>query len=233
MATQSTIDSFVYQKDDSALRQQLIDVANTLFCTNGEQNTWVSFFQNPSNISGILEAKDRYGIPPKNRDSERPCWLCNWVDYCDWGDMYRFYFYAQLSMDYPKLNPLDKRNCYAIDEYLSGLENEKTLAIQRFTSSNNNDKQSRELEAIGEKISYYKGLQGKMSCDLFKEQEADKRKQASEVFSTKLASDAQRETYKQVVDLPSESGGANIALYVGIGTAILIAGLVTYKVLSK
>jgi hypothetical protein len=235
MATTNTtaVNSFFYQKDDSSLRQELSNIANTFFCTNGQQNTWVAFFQNPMNISGILEAKERYGIPPKNRDSERPCWLCDWVDYCDWGDMYSFYFYAQLAMDYPKIDPNDKNNCYLIDGFLTGLENEKTLSIQRFANSKDNDKQSRELEAIGEKMSYYESLKSKMQCNKFKEQEADKRTQSNEVFSSNLASSAQTDALKKALDVPSSGGGTKIALYVGIGTAILIAGLITYKVLSK
>jgi hypothetical protein len=229
----SKVNSFFYQKDDSALRQQLIDISNTFFCTNGQQNTWIAFFQNSSNILGILEAKEKYGIPPRNRDSERPCWLCDWVDYCDWGDMYRFYFYAQLAMDYPKIDPNDKNNCYLIDGFLEGLENEKTLAQNRFVSSNDNDKLSREIEAIGEKMSYYKSLQSKMNCSLFKQQELDRRALLNEQTSSQLAANVNKQALKEALNQPQAGGGTKIGLYVGIGTAILIAGLVTYKVLSK
>ena len=147
--------------------------------------------------------------------------------------MYRFYFYAQLAMDYPRVNPSDKQNCYLFEGFLEGLENEKTLALNRFTTSNNNDKYSRELEAIGEKISYYKGLDSKMGCDLFKQQELDRRALANEQASSLLAANVSSKALKEALAAPQSGGGTNIALYVGIGTAILIAGLVTYKVLSK
>jgi hypothetical protein len=72
-----------------------------------------------------------------------------------------------------------------------------------------------------------------MNCSLFKQQELDRRALLNEQTSSQLAANVTKDALKEALNQPQAGGGTKIGLYVGIGTAILIAGLVTYKVLSK
>ena len=149
------LNKFVYgPEDDMSLRQSLMDVANTLGC-NTDTEQWKMFINNPANISALKEAKAKYGIPPKNRQSYHTGLgiFGRWHDFCDWGDLFRFYYYAKLAQDYPALNPDVKQNCTIIKGYLAGLENEKVNVDKEFIIRNDNDRRIRQLEAINEKIS--------------------------------------------------------------------------------
>jgi hypothetical protein len=72
-----------------------------------------------------------------------------------------------------------------------------------------------------------------MNCSLFKQQELDRRALLNEQTSSQLAANVNKQALIEALNQPQAGGGTKIGLYVGIGTAILIAGLVTYKVLSK
>lgn len=52
------LEKFMYgTQDDTQLRQKLVAIAKDFGCTDGAQNEWISYFENPANIQGIIEAK--------------------------------------------------------------------------------------------------------------------------------------------------------------------------------
>jgi hypothetical protein len=233
MAATNPVDKFVYQQvDDPALRQQLIDIANTFWCVNGGQNEWISFFSNPDNIEGIKEAQSKLGIPPKNREAWRSKGLFGkWHDYCDWGDIYRFWYYAKLALDFPALNPDVKMNCYTINSYLQGLEAEKVSVDTAYATTNDNERHIRQLEVIADKIAEANGIYATMTCDLFiSEQEAQK------LAAQRAAALAQSQKSNIAVyqaTAGASGGGTGIAIYVFGGVAALIAIMLFRKKTSS
>ena len=233
MAATNPVDKFVYQQvDDPALRQQLIDIANTFWCLNGGQNEWITFFSNPDNIEGIKDAFAQYGLPPKNRESWRGNGLFGkWHDYCDWQATYKFYFAAKLSESFPSLNPDVKMNCYTIKGYLDGLGQEKVNSDAKYATTNDADRHNAEITVIADKVNYFNGLYATMTCDLFiSEQEAQK------LAAQRAAALAQSQKSNIAVyqaTAGASGGGTGIAIYVFGGVAALIAIMLFRKKTSS
>ena len=221
MAEITTIDKFVYgEQDDPALRQELVSIANTFSC-RPETGEMISFFNNPNNISGIKAAKAKYGIPPKNRPATKSSGLFGrWTDYCDWYGIFDFYYYANLSNEYPVLNPENKANCYSIQGYLDSLRFEKESVEKVYTLTEDKEKLSRELNIIQEKTSEYNSFFAKMMCEeYFLEQEELKYKLSKEE-QQKKADEAQQKAFKDTAG--TSGGGTKLAIYVFGGVAALI-----------
>jgi hypothetical protein len=231
-AANNPVDAFVYNSgSDEALVNSLLEIANTgLWCNQEVYNTAVQFFKNPVNISALKEARDGMGLPAKNRESERK-FLKKTVDYCDWGDLYKFYYYAKLAKTFPKLNPNDKENCFKIQGIIEGLQAEKTERTRIYTSSNDLDKFKREEEVLTLKIAEFNSLFASMACEVYMREELDMRAEEAR----NRAEDEAQQTLKDVfADTQSASQNTTkIATYVAIGVAVLIGGLVVIKVLKK
>jgi hypothetical protein len=231
-AANNPVDAFVYNTgDDEALRNSLLEIANTgLWCNQEVYNTAVQFFNNPANINALKEAKDGMGLPAKNRESERG-FLKKTKDYCDWGDLYKFYYYAKLAKTFPKLNPNNKENCYKIQGIIEGLQAEKTQRNKIYVSTNDLEKYKREEEVLSLKIAEFNSLFASMSCEVYMRDELDKRAEEVRIRTE----DEAQETLKEVfADTQSASQNTTkIATYVAIGVAVLIGGLVVIKVLKK
>jgi hypothetical protein len=222
------LNKFVYGADDDVtLRNQLVAVTNELAC-NADQQQWLSYFKSPSNISGMKEAYAKFGIPPKNRKSERPCFFCKWIDYCDWGDVFRFYYYAKISQDYPALNPQVKANCNIIKGYIQALEQEKVAVDKEFTIRNDNQRRLRQLEVINDKLNDFNGLYSTMNCDNWIADQ-ERKKVAAERAAALAQSEASNiSVYKQTAE-QSASGTTKIALYVLGGVAVLVGLMIIFK----
>lgn len=81
---------------------QLLSILDTLKCMK-EYNEIKSFLLDTNNMPYIIMAYQKMGkYPAKNRPSERPCWLCSWIDYCDSKEMLDFYNFAKLSKTPPQ-----------------------------------------------------------------------------------------------------------------------------------
>jgi hypothetical protein len=227
------LNKFVYGVDDDVtLRNQILEVTNLLKgngsgCTP-DQQMWLSYFQSPANISGMKEAYAKFGIPPKNRKSERPCFFCSWKDYCDWGDVFRFYYYSKIAQDYPALNPQVKSNCNLIKGYIQGLEQEKVNVDKEFTIRNDNERRLRQLEVLNDKLNDFNSLYATMNCDNWI---ADQERQ--KVAAERAAALAQSEqsnisVYKQTAQ-QSATGTTQIALYVLGGVAVIIGLMIIFR----
>jgi hypothetical protein len=216
------INKFIYAKDDDAsLRQQLVDVVNTLACTNGAQIEWLNYFNSPANIQSLKEAQAKYGIPPPNRASYKNSGLFGrWNDFCDWGDVYRFYYYAKISQDFPALNPENKQNCYLIKGYINGLEQERVSSGKRYAASNDNERYTRETEVLGEKINDFNSLFATMSCKEYMDEQDRLKSLSQEQIRLKLDQKRQAETFANTSS--ASGGGTKLALYVFGGVAVLI-----------
>ena len=224
------LNKFVYgPEDDMSLRQSLMDVANTLGC-NTDTEQWKMFINNPSNISALKEAKAKYGIPPKNRQSYHTGLgiFGKWHDFCDWGDLFRFYYYAKLSQDYPALNPDVKQNCTVIKGYLAGLENEKVNVDKEFTIRNDNDRRIRQLEAINEKISDFNSFYATMQCDTWLADQAAQKAAAARAAALAQSEKSNISVYQQTAQ-QSASSTTKIALYVLGGVGVLIGLMIIFK----
>jgi hypothetical protein len=215
-------EQFVFTStDDAKLRQQLVDIANDFSCINGAQREWASYFSNPNNIQGIKEALAKYGLPPKNRASYKPAGLFKkWINFCDWGDTYRFYYYAKISQDYPSLNPEKRENCYIIQGYIDGLEAERVNSGKLYAVSNDNERYKREMEVIGDKLNDYKALYSSMMCEQYYEEQD---RLVSEQQRAKALEQSQKsnvDTFEKTAG--TSGGGTKIGIYVFGGVAALI-----------
>lgn len=229
MASVQPIDNFLYgNEDDPTLRAQLVEVANLLWCTNGPQNEWISYFNNPANIAGLKEARARYGIPPKNRPSWRSSGLFGkWHDYCDWGDVYRFWYYAKIAQDFPSLNADFKGNCYVINGYIKGLEAERVNAEKAFAATGDAERHNRQLEVLAEKINDMNSLYASMSCDNYIA-EQDRIRVAQERAKALQQSSASNIQVFQAT-AGASGGGTKLAIYVFGGVAALVALMIVFK----
>lgn len=230
-AVTNPVDAFVYNSaDDEALRNSLLEIANTgLWCNQEVYNTAVQFFKNPANINALKEARDGMGLPAKNRASERK--FLKTVDYCDWGDLYKFYYYAKLAKTFPKLNPKDKSNCYKIEGIIEGLQAEKTERTRIFTSTNDIEKYKREQEVLALKIAEFNALFASMSCDVYMREELDKRAEEARIRSEEQAQQTLEDVFADTQKASQNT--TKIATYIAIGVAALIGGLVVIKLLKK
>jgi|TARA_R110000868_G_scaffold8641_2_gene44533 hypothetical protein len=216
------LEKFMYgTQDDTQLRQKLVAIAKDFGCTDGAQNEWISYFENPANIQGIIEAKAKYGFPSLNRKSWRSGGLFGkWHDYCDWGDTYRFYYYAKIAQDYPALNPENKKNCYIIKGFIDGLEQERVNVTKLYAIKNDGERYKREMEVIGEKLNDFNSLYSSMLCDSYI---AEQDRLIAEAQRTKALEQSQKinvGTFQQTAG--TSGGGTKLALYVFGGVAALI-----------
>lgn len=216
------LNKFVYgAEDDMQLRQQLVEIANTFGCTNGAQNEWVSFFNDPANIQALKEAKAKYGLPPKNRPSYKPKGLfTKWRDFCDWGDTYRFFYYAKISQDFPAINPENKQNCYLIKGYINGLEQERVSVTKQFTITNDNERYKRQMEVLGDKINDYNSLFTTMLCKQYMDEQDRLIAEKQRTEALEQSQDINIETFQKTAG--TSGGGTKLALYVFGGAAALI-----------
>jgi len=228
MAT--SLNKFMYGADDDAnLRAQLLAVTNLLGC-NSDQQQWLSFFSNPANIAGMKEANAKYGIPAKNRQSYHTGlgMFGTWHDFCDWGDVFRFYYYSKIAQDYPTLNPDVKSNCNVIKGYIQGLENEKVNVDKEFTIKNDNERRVRQLEVINEKLNDFNSLYATMSCDTWIADQDRIKVEAARTKALKQSEASNIAVYQQTAQQSSTST-TKIALYVLGGVAVLITIMILTK----
>jgi hypothetical protein len=216
-----SVDTFIYGKqDEPALRQELIFIANTFSC-RPEMQEWIQFFSSAENIQGIQAAKAKYGIPRRNREATKSSGLFGkWTDYCDWFDIYKFYYYAKLSMAYPKLNPENKSLCYLLSGYTDTLEEENRLNEKNYTLSDDKEKYQIELEVYQEKIAEYKLLYSDMLCDEYKKQQEENKDKFLTQQKLDFSLKQQQEALKSTAG--TSGGGTKLALYVFGGVAALI-----------
>jgi hypothetical protein len=215
-------EQFVFTStDDAQLRQQLVAIANDFSCTNGAQREWVAYFTNPNNIQGIKEALSKYGLPPKNRPSYKPSGLFRkWRDFCDWGDTYRFYYYAKIAQDYPALNPEKRENCYIIQGYIDGLEAERVNSSKLYAINNDAERYKREMEVIGEKLNDYNSLYSSMMCEQYFDEQDRLIAEDERAKALEQSQQSNVGTFQQTAG--TSGGGTKLALYVFGGVAALI-----------
>lgn len=225
-----SLNKFMYgANDDENLRAQLLSVANLLQC-NSDQQQWVSYFNSPANIAGMKEAQAKYGIPQKNRQSYHTGLgiFGKWHDFCDWGDVFRFYYYSKISQDYPTLNPNVKSNCNVIKGYIQGIENEKVYVDKEFSIRNDNDKRIRQLEVLNEKLNDFNSLYANMNCDVWIADQERLKVEAARTKALKQSEQSNVSVYKQTAE-QSATGTTKIALYVLGGVALLISIMILRK----
>jgi hypothetical protein len=219
-----SLNKFMYgTNDDASLRAELVAITNLLGC-NSEYQQWVSYFNNPANIAGMKEAQTKYGIPKRNRESYHTGLgiFGKWHDFCDWGDVFTFYYYSKISQDYPTLNPKVKSNCNIIKGYIQGLENEKVNVDKEFTIRNDNDKRIRQLEVLNDKLNDYNSLYANMNCDVWIADQERIKVEEARTKALKQSQESNISVYKQTAE-QSATGTTKIALYVLGGVAILIS----------
>ena len=224
------LNKFMYgADDDSSLRSQLIEVAKLLGC-HPDQQQWLSYFSSPAYISGMKEAFSKYGIPAKNRASYHTGVgiFGSWHDFCDWGDVFRFYYYAKLAQDYPALNPKLKTNCNLIKGYVQALEQEKVNVEKEFTIRNDNDRRLKQLEAINEKLNDFNGLYSTMNCDNWIADQETQKAAAERAAALAQSQASNIAVYKQTAQ-ESATGTTRIALYVLGGVAVLVGLMIIFK----
>lgn len=228
-APENEVEKFVYtSEDDNQLRQQLTEIANDFSCTDGAQREWAAYFNNPANIQGIREALAKYGLPPKNRKSYKKDKLFGkWVNFCDWGDTFRFYYYAKIAQDYPALNPNNKQNCYQIKGYVKALEQEKANVTKQYTVTSDNERYKRQVEVLTEKINDYNSLYSSMLCDRFIMQQDQLLSEQQRARALKQSQNINMQTYEKTSG--AAGGGTKIALYAFGGAALLIGIMVLAK----
>jgi len=231
-ATTNPVDSFVYNSgDDEALRKALIDIANTgLWCNQEVYNASIQFFNNPANINALKEARDGMGLPSRNRESKKR-FLQKPLDYCDWGDLYKFYYYAKIAKTFPRLNPKNLQNCYKIEGIIEGLQAEKTERSRIYATTNDLEKYKREQEVLALKITEFNSLFANMSCEVYMRDELDKRSQEIRMQTEEEAQETLKEIFEDTQDASQNT--TKVATYVAIGVAVLIGGLVLIRVLKR
>lgn len=227
MADTSSIDLYVYGKqDDASLRQQLISIAQTFEC-RPEMQEWIKFFSDPANIPNIEAAKARYGMPPRNRQATKSGALFGrWTDYCDWYDIYRFYYYAKLDKDYPTLKP-NQEVCYSLSGYINLLREEKVMQEKNYTLANDKEKFQLELEALNDKFAEYNMLYSNLTCDEYKKQQEEIKSNLLKEEQKQKAVQRQEAVFKQTAT--TSGGGTKLAIYVFGSVAALIGIMILAK----
>jgi len=219
-------------KVDSAkyieMKTRLIDIAKSVGCDT-HSSQMVNFFSDDDNWKGIIDAYDKEGgYPPENRPAVRKGFLKGWINYCDWADIYRFYCYAKISNDYPKLEA-NKNNCSKLKSALLSIGTEKPNAILD---------DSYMIQAYTEKEREYNGLYAQMGCDQWL---IDEEKIKAEELAKRLEDEAQKQ-FEVAYDKTTggDSGGdagstpkKNYLLYGFVGVAaLLFIGIVIKKMKS-
>jgi hypothetical protein len=208
-----------------AIKNKLIDIAKSVGCDANKSSIMVNFFSDDDNWIAIIDTYDKFSYPMRNRTSVRPCFLCKWIDYCDWQEVYRFYNFAKVSYDYPRLAN-EKKNCYQIKSALVSLETAKANSILADTYYKT---------ALEEKISEYNSLFASMSCDKFIIDEEKRQAEELAKREQELAQKLQAEAFdKASGNKPTEgSKTSNYILYGFVGVAAIVFLIVLSKRVKK
>ena len=202
-------------QDNQQLRTQLLQIADTLGCMSESANI-KSFFNDPNNIQGIIDAQNRYGMPSPNKPSYHTGlglfeknW--GWHDFCERDSLGKFYAFAKLSMTYPTYSSTDQTNCQKIKDALVSLNTAKNSIPQ----TDKNVAASQKL-AYDDKILDYTNLYSTLTCDTY------------------LANQAQIKSATTTVDnaLNTVTGGNVYIKYALIG-AVAYFGFIYIKRLVK
>jgi hypothetical protein len=150
-------------QDNQQLRTQLLQIADTLGCMP-ESASIKSFFSNPNNIQGILDAQTKYGLPSPNKQSYHTGLgiFGSWHDFCERDSLGKFYAFANLSMTYPTYSSTDQTNCQKIKDALVSLNSDKNNISQT-----NKDIAASQKIAYDDKISDYTNLYANLTCDTY------------------------------------------------------------------
>lgn len=219
-----------------AIQTNLMDVANSLAsCAPVDTRMLQDFFGNLDNWRGILDAKDKLGLPPKNRPSYKNGGLFGrWNDFCDTEAPVKFYNLAKKQVAiravediYPVLSETDKDNCYKLKSALVLIDKDRANSIDDVDMK----------EALEAKISEYNGLYSKLTCDKYI---IDKEKEAADNATKekeKNAQQSQQQAFDRVVNPtvptapPKEP--TSVGTYVVYGFAGLAGVLFLYAITSK
>jgi hypothetical protein len=122
-----------------------------------------AFFANSTNTRGIQDAINKYGLPPENTKSYHTGLgiFGKWHDPCDWQNIAKFYQYARLSVQFPKLtNP--QTDCSKVASALLALNSQ--LASADSVSNDANIKTAYK-EALNDKLAEYQTFNVSNSCE--------------------------------------------------------------------
>ena len=208
------------------LKNKLIDIAKSVGCDSNKSATMVNFFSDDDNWIAIVDTYDKIGgYPMRNRTSVRPCWLCKWIDYCDWQDVYHFYSFAKISHEFPELEA-EKNNCYQLKSALVSLE-----AVKANTILSDSSYQT----AVEEKMAEYNALYASMACDKYIIDEEKRKAEEMSKRAQELAQKLQADAFdKASGNKPTEgSKTSNYILYGFVGVAALVFVIVLVKKMKK
>jgi hypothetical protein len=199
--------------DNPILRQQLIKIVGTYSCFP-EYQEMLTFFNDPNNMQGILDAQTLYGsIPPANTSSYHTGLgiFGSWHDFCDREPMGKFYHFAKLSVTYPTLSATDQSNCQKIKDALVSLKTALTNVSEK-----NADVKKSITTAYNDKIAEYTNLYTNLTCDTY------------------LANQAQIKATSATIDnaLNTVTGGNSYIKY-GLIAAVAYFGFVYIKRIVK
>lgn len=208
------------------MKTKLMDIAKSVGC-DSRSSKMVNFFSDDDNWKAIIDTYDKFGdYPPANRPSVRKGWLKGWTNYCDWADIYRFYCYAKISLDYPKLEA-NKNNCTKLKSALLAIEAEKANAILDDTYM---------IEAYTDKEREYNGLNTQMGCEQWI---IDEGKRKAEEMANRQEEGALKLQGSAYDDVTGGDAGStpdvknNYLLYGFVGVAaLLFIGIVIKKMKS-
>ena len=149
--------------DNPILRTEILKIVSTYSCFP-EYDDRVSFFTNPMNNQGMVDAQSFYGTPPENTPAYHKGLglFGKWHDFCDREPMGKFYHFAKLSVQYPSYSSNDQSNCQKIKDSLVKLKN----ALTNISEKNEDIKKSI-TSAYNDKIVEYTNLYANMSCDAY------------------------------------------------------------------
>ena len=149
--------------DNPILRTEILKIVSTYSCFP-EYDDMVSFFTNPMNNQGMVDAQSFYGTPPENTPAYHKGLglFGKWHDFCDREPMGKFYHFAKLSVQYPSYSSNDQSNCQKIKDSLVKLKN----ALTNISEKNEDIKKSI-TSAYNDKIVEYTNLYANMSCDAY------------------------------------------------------------------
>jgi hypothetical protein len=143
----------------------LTSIVDSYGCMSNYQEM-KAFFASPSNAMGVQDAINKYGLPVANRPSYntgfglfKKNW--GWVDFCDWQNIAKFYQYAKLSVQFPKLtNP--QIDCTKVASALLAL-NTQLASVANVTKDANT--KTALTEALNDKIADYQSFNVVSDCE--------------------------------------------------------------------
>ena len=194
--------------DNPILRTEILKVVETYSCFP-EYQEMTTFFSNPLNNQGLLDAQELYNLPPKNTQAYHTGLgiFGSWHDFCDREPMGKFYQFAKLSVKYPSLSSTEQSNCQKIKESLVSLKAAKINISEKDVKVKVSI-----VSAFDDKITEYTNLYTNLTCNTY------------------IANQAQIKASTQSVNnaLNVVSGGNSIVKY-AIGGGILLVGYFLIK----